>query len=890
MKDISIFPITPYISQICTELKNSLSHTLVLTAETGAGKSTVLPVGLLENFSGKIIMTEPRRIAALGVANRVADLLDEECGQTAGYKVHLENKVSASTRLEVVTEAVLLRKIQENPDLQDVSVVVLDEFHERTVNTDLLLAFLKEALLFRDDLYVIVMSATIDAKKVSEYLGNSDNINGETQKIGENINGEAKNDFENCPVVSIPGRMFPVQVIYEDDKTPEQAVCEVINEFLEMKEKNAAEKKDVSKIINANRNESTGILVFLPGIKEIRACVSYLNEKYESEIQNGKIEVLMLHSSISLAEQKYVISGGNAGCSENAVRSGKESRIRVIVSSAIAETSLTVPGVSVVIDSGLARVNRMNVLNGMENLVTEKASEFSAEQRKGRAGREKAGKCIRLWNELDVRQKNLPPEILRVDLTQLVLECAERGIYSLETIQFIDMPSQKSWDYSVNLLEQMGMLKSDGHITQKGRGALKMGVHPRLAGIAFTGNFQLVLKYSQYADSSKQMQERFINDLQRRITKIKGQNFEAEAGINEKLSGNNIDVDFLNDDVYAKAFKNGNANFLVLAGFPDRLALKISGNGGEKAEYQFASGRKAILADTLHLNSKWIVCPDVLAGNSEGIIFNAEALDEKLVMQWLENKTVSKIQTAFIDGKVRKTEREMFGKIVLSEKILKSEPKDVCDAWINEITEKGFDAIPLNDKTKEFLSRVKFYWQQKDKRESDEDGKNSETTFESGKNLEEYIVEKCGEWLPPFCNGDGGFGGNARSAFCETVYNALYWFLDGAEVDKSVPNTLVLANGNKCKIKYERLTLPEDKSHFVVRPVIEIIIQRIFGCTQTPQILGMKILFRLLSPASRPLQITDDLENFWENSWPEICKEMKGRYPKHNWDFNKREN
>jgi len=784
-KDISAFPITEHLSQICDALKASDSRALVLTAETGAGKSTILPLALLENFQGNLLMTEPRRIAVLGVANRVSDLLDEECGQTVGYKIHLESKISSKTRLEVMTEAVLVKMLQENPELNGYNVVVLDEAHERSVNFDLAIAFLREAMELRDDLYVIIMSATIDCKKLAAFFGN--------ETCGDAL------------VINIPGRTFPVDVFYDDKSPMEKAIVH-----------------ELDKTDNGN------ILAFLPGISDIRKTEQRLQEILPSEYKN-KTEICILHSSVSLEQQKKVITPNAPNLR------------RVILSSAIAETSLTVPGIVSVIDSGLARISRINIATGMQNLVTEPESEFSAEQRKGRAGRVQKGRCIRLWNEFDARQKNLSPEILRCDLSSLVLECADRGITSLEKICWLDSPKAAQWTESVKLLLQFHFLENKANnlsLTDKGRAALTLGLSPRLANLALEGykaNLKeqtnaLLLKYSEYEKSSPQIQKQFLSDLERRLSKI---------------SFDKIDTNL------------NNPKLLILSGFPDRLAHRISKPGDLKTEYQFAAGRKAVLADNdKHLSPEWIAAPDVLAGTTEARIFDFEELPENIITKWLENKTETNLNCKFENGKVRKTEQTCYGQIVFSVKNLPAESSDYAQAWLGEIAEKGIGALPSDKKLESFLQRSKFYFQQNNQM--------SEADFEN------YLIEKAEEWLVPF--------GTGTNLTAQNIYEGLHWFLDGAKIDKEVPEIFVLPNGVKAKVKYEAV------GSSTIRPVIEIIIQRIFGCKTTPQICGTKVLLRLLSPASRPLQITEDLENFWINTWPEICKEMKGRYPKHNWD------
>lgn len=772
-KDLSSFPIWKHAENICDVLKKSPSRFLVLTAETGAGKSTVLPLQVMESFEGKILMTEPRRLSAIGVASRISYLMGEECGKSAGYRIHLENRTSAETRLEVVSEAILVRMMQENPSLDGISVVILDEFHERSLHIDMALAFLKEAMELRDDLFVIIMSATIDADKITDYLGGK----------------------EKTPSLNIEGRMFPVEIEYDGNLSVEDAVFKVFSE-----------------------TETGNILVFLPGIADIRKTESALLRN-----DNLPFEVFVLHSSISLEQQKKVLSPS----------AGKR---RVILSSSIAETSLTIPDVTCVIDSGLSRIMRVNVATGMETLVTETESEFSARQRCGRAGRVQNGRCIRLWNECDKRIKDIPCEILRTSVTSLVLECAERGILKYEVADFLDRPSEASWNQAVSFLKEIKLLQSDGRISEKGEATLKLGLDLRLASIVLSsGNRKkalgLALKYSEYENLSHDVQKRFLDDVERRLERIS----------------------------YKEDFDD---RILVLSGFPDRIARKVAFCDDGSAEYQFPSGRKALLKNESHSYPEWIVATEVLAGKSYGVIYRYETLDEDALEKWLDERTITKTSCCFSNGKVLKTESLMLGKIVLSVIRLPSSKEDTVPAWINEVENRGLECLPLSEKTKRFLMRSAFFCQQN----------------EASENLEEKICRNVREWLPPFFNDSAVLDENI-------VYDALYWYLNGSLIDEKVPETMLLQNGQKCKVKYEMLSSPSDRNKLVLRPVIEIIIQKAFGCFETPSICNMKVLFRLLSPASRPLQITDDLEGFWDGAWKEICKEMKGRYPKHNWDY-----
>ena len=747
-------------------------------------------------------MLEPRRLAASAIADRLSDLLGEETGKTVGYRLHLDSKVSESTRLEVITEAILTRRLQSDPLLEDVNVIVLDEFHERSIHSDLALAFLKETMLLRDDLFVIVMSATINYRSLSEYLGSKENP---------------------APVMQIPGRQFPVEIEYKPNLSVARAIYDELN--------NTPQGE-------ANRDDS--ILAFLPGIYDIRKTKSELETLLTSVSQN--VEILILHSSVPVSEQRKVLSPKNDSSSH-----------RVILSSAIAETSLTVPGVTIVIDSGLCRVNKMNVALGMEHLVTENESLFSAEQRAGRAGRVAAGRCIRLWDKNDARVEQNPPEILRADLTSLVLECAEWGATEIEKLDWLTPPNKSSWNAARNLLEMLDCIEikknpngsESSKITEKGKTVLRLGLHPRLACVALAGGAEAVLPFTEYAGANPERQKIFLNDLKRRL-----RDQTAQLKMPESVP--------------------------VLAGYPDRLA-RLSPEttpNSDLAEYQFPSGRKAWLSRELLSQARipsfpaWLVAPEVDAGDRTGKIYSFEALSENQVEDFLKNHTKSEIKAEFVgltsgsDFKnlsVQKKEILSYGAIILKEKKMPVESEDFALALCDLVSKKGLNSLPLDSKIENFLLRVEFYIKSGEKSACELQKK-----FES-------LAENAEEWLRPFVK--------SQKINAQEIYDALYWYLDGSEIDSKVPLQINLANGRKRKIFYEK------KADGEIVPTLEIIIQQIFGCFETPKILGKPVLLKLLSPASRPLQITNDLANFWNGAWIEICKEMKGRYPKHNWDY-----
>ena len=845
-EQIKNLPIYSHLDEICKALKSSPSRFLILTAETGAGKSTAVPLALLEAFPKKILMLQPRRLAAVNVASRVAELLGERVGQTAGYKVFLENKTSDSTRLEVMTEAILTRRLQADPSLEDASVVALDEFHERSINADLALAFLKEAMQLRDDLFVIIMSATIDARRIAQFCGTvgATETESKTGNAAQTANGgKAKNAGQSeadskaittAPVLEIPGRTFPVQFFYKPELSVAAAVRWALSGLAadtDGKAKTCSTPKTAGDTGTCSTPKTAGrsILVFLPGIYEINKTFSELSGEISSAVQ-----IERLHSSVSFDEQKKILSPAEPGAT------------RVILSSSIAETSLTIPDVVCVIDSGLSRVSVMDNNVGATRLVTMPESEFSAAQRSGRAGRTQEGVCVRLWSQNEPRSKNPLPEILRSDLSELLLECAEWGSQDPAALEWLDPPAPSSWETARELLRLLNCLDKNGQITGLGRAALRLGIGPRLGCAAIYGGAAFVLPYSQYKDSAPALQKKFVLNLERRL---------EEAGA--QIAGLQKIPDPL------------------LAGFPDRLAHRTADAG----VYQFPSGRLASLKDYKGgLGPEWIVAVEADAGSSQGAIYSYKALDSVQLEEWILSRAQKKVVCDFENGKVVKTEFTQYGKIILSQKALKAGDEDIKSALCFSVQKNGFDSLPLDEKTKAFLVKRKFYEQASaagggnlslandSSSAADNLGQSTVPPKRFDKN---WLTQNAAEWLAPFLTG------NKISA--QNVYDALYYFYDGSEVERKVPSKLELQTGRAVKVVY----VDGEK----VVPTIEIIIQQIFGCFETPKVMGVPVLLKLLSPARRPLQITSDLENFWQNTWPEICKEMKGRYPKHNWDY-----
>lgn len=877
---IDNLPITPFLDEAASLLAGP-ERALVLTAETGAGKSTAMPLALLEHFPGKILMLEPRRIAALAVASRVASLLGEEVGETSGYRMHLETCVSARTRFEVLTEAILVRMLQTDPSLEGVSVVVLDEFHERSVHTDLALAFLKDAVALRDDLHILVMSATMDAERVASYLG--------------------------CRTFSVPGRLFPVDVRYRPyadiaetallqrwngrDDIAGKAARAVLDELALADMQNSR-----TSVREADEAYAKGdILVFLPGLSELTRARDYILEALPgigmmSADSTACVDVQILHSSTPFAEQKRILAGNT----------GKSIR-RVILASSIAETSITVPGVTVVIDSGLSRESRYSQAAGMNRLVTLTESEFSAGQRTGRAGRIAPGKCIRLWSEADTRIKDAPPELMHTDLMPVVLECALWGARDIGALDWLDAPPESTWNSCADLLKTLGCLENDGAITRKGRDALSLGVHPRIACVALadrTGTacskpdaLDFACKYGAQvsrgmnAAAVRREEERLRAALEKRLAAISDARVSKQT--NRKSSDNASASSMAQSAEKASAAFKACGALCLLAGFPDRLARHAEGG-----VYQFPSGRKASLPREYIEKTndtalpEWIITPDADAGEREGRIYRWETVAEHApkaddaLSVWLAAHQNVRVEAEFVGAagaqKLKKTEYTCFGEIILKERRLEATASDSASAWETLVRKDGIRALPWSDACDAFLLRWEF--RVRHLQGAVKADKNLDLTASALANalpadacLKELAAHPE-KWLTAFIPRDGRLT-------AETVLQALRYALDGEGVDRDVPLRLKLENGRERRLTYEVLEKAEGPV-----PVLEVIIQLMFGCTETPRVMGEPVLLRLLSPARRPLQITKDLGGFWKNTWPEVCKEMKGRYPKHNWD------
>ena len=807
-------PMLP-INQIIPDLLQTLESktTVLLQAPPGAGKTTRVPLALLEEKwrqGRRILMLEPRRLAARSAARYMAGQIGEKPGQTVGYRTRLDTRVSSATAIEVVTEGILTRLIQNDPALEDYAAVIFDEFHERSLQADLGLALVRESRqALREDLRVIVMSATLDTAPIARLLG-------------------------DVPVLTSEGRSFPVEVAYRplprNGRIPEQVVA-VIREALEA--------------------QSGSLLVFLPGAGEIRR----VERQLQGQVSRNVI-VAPLHGNLKNNEQ------------DRAIAPAPEGYRKVVLATAIAESSLTIEGIRVVIDSGQQRRAVFDANSGMTRLVTGWVSKASAEQRKGRAGRIEPGRCYRLWSES--AQFGLaeftPPEIQQADLAPLVLELAQWGARTPEQLDWIDQPPTAHWQQAVELLQWLDMLDPDGAITEHGKAAREMGVHPRLAHMILRGR-EIGHGYLA-AELAALLEERDLAgrsagaDMQERVrilrnpggrhgvdaAKVKaiGQSVARLAGQRHRPSEGPAD-----DEV---------GRLLALA-YPDRVARK---RRGDAPRYQLSNGRGAMLRDGDPLaRHQWLATAELDGKAREAAIYLAAPVDPAVLEQDLVTHIQEQDEAVWDDSRGTVVARRVrkLGHLVLEEKALPAPSRELVQAGLlAAVRKKGLKSLPWTPAAEQWLARVALLarcfpgdWP------------------ETG---EQWLADNLETWLGPFLSGLTRW----RDLENLDLHQALGSLLDyqhQTALEDLAPTRLTIPAGQQVTLDYTAEN----------GPVLAAKLQALFGWTETPTVAGgrVPVVIHLLSPAQRPLAVTADLASFWRNAYPDVRKDMRGRYPKHPW-------
>ena len=812
----------------------------VLEAPPGAGKSTVVPLALLDEpwvRGRKILMLEPRRLAARAVAQRMAETLGETVGMTVGHRMRLDTRVGPHTRIEVVTEGVLTRMLQSDPALEGVAAVLFDEFHERSLQADTGLALCLDA---RDtlgtDLRIVVMSATLDGAAVSALL---------TRATGA-----------TAPVVTAAGRMYPVALRYVGrampvlpggDESPERLLALAVQRAL--------------------RECEGDVLAFLPGAGEIRRALAMLEGMPEVK---GSVALLPLYGELPPAEQARALAPDPGG------------RRRVVLATNIAETSLTLPGVRAVVDSGLVRRAAFDPVTGMSRLETRRISRAAADQRAGRAGRVAEGACYRLWSEGAQRSlaAQTPPEIVEADLAPLALDLAEWGADQAMTLPWLDVPPAPMLDSARDLLQRLGALDDARRITAHGRALARLPTHPRLA--------HLLLEAQRRGESRLGAQLAAVlgeRDL------LRGRPGEArDADVLARLDlvlGRGRGAGDLDPGAVARVRRNaelferrlvdrrpaegptvdprpslGAAGLLACA-YPDRIGRRRT---GDAPRFLLANGRGAAFAHVDRLGrSEFIVALDLDDRDREARILLAAALDRATLEAAADGRLRREVEVAWSsqDEAVVAREVERIDGLVIAEKPLPRVPPEAALAAMQEgLRQLGVDVLPWTDEARAFCARVELA------RRSALPGTGDWPDFSAAALAADY------DWLEPWLEGITRRSHLARLPVMDALRLRL-----GADrcrrLEDWLPSHLTVPTGSRIRIDYL-----DD-----LAPCASMRMQEVFGMATTPRLADgrLPVTFKLLSPAQRPLQVTADLASFWRNAYVEVRKDMRGRYPRHYW-------
>lgn len=790
------------VHEILPELKSSLRETpaAVLVAPPGAGKTTVVPLELLAEpwmGQGKIIVLEPRRLAARAAAERMAKTLGEPVGRTVGFRVRMQSKVSAATRIEVVTEGVFTRMVLADPELAGVACVIFDEFHERSLDADLGLALARDAQgLLRDDLRLLVMSATLDGAAVARLLG-------------------------DCPVVESQGRAFPVDTRY-----------------LGRDERLRLEDRVVRAVEKALAEETGSILVFLPGQGEILRTAERLAER----VRRPDVDIDPLYGALGPAEQDRAISPAPPG------------RRKVVLATSIAETSLTIEGVRVVIDGGLARVPRFDPASGLTRLATVRVSRAAADQRRGRAGRTEPGVCYRLWDEAETRA--LPayadPEILDADLSGLALDLARWGAKDAADLAFLDPPPAAAFAEARSLLVRLEALTPEGVLTPHGQALAEVPLPPRLA--------HMVLKAAETGQAARAARiaalvtERGLGgrdaDLRHRL-----------EGLERDRSPRARDARALADRWASLAGKAGRGEplsdgLLLAFAYPERIARAR----GPRGEFQLVSGRGAFLESTDALaRETWLAVAELGGGDRRDRILLGAPLDEaELLAAFTGQLTTEDRLEESGGGRLRSLRLTRLGRLVVREQVDDNpDPTLIARALADRVRAEGVKVLPWGAAAESLRERLAFL------RARDAAWPDLSDAALAG---------RLDDWLTPLLTGVRRLSDLRPDVLDGALRTLVPWDLQ-RRLEAEAPARWTAPTGNSFAVDYAAEGGPK----------VEVRVQEVYGLAEHPTVGGVPLTLSLLSPAHRPIQTTRDLPGFWKGSWKDVRTDMRGRYPRHVW-------
>ncbi len=822
-------PIDNHIDQIRSVLlKEKIA---VIQAPPGAGKTTRVPLALMDQpwlKDKKILLLEPRRLAAISCAGHMAKGLNEKVGDTIGYQIRMDKKAGSKTKILVVTEGIFTRMIQGDPVLEDVGLVIFDEFHERNIHSDLGLALVMETLeAFRSDLRVLVMSATMDTQRISHLLG-------------------------NAPVIESKGKSYPVTTHY----LPTAGTAH---------KKISIEASCVAAVKKALSQTHGDILVFLPGVGEIMRLKSIL-DNWDS----NKIQVIPLYGNLPVKEQRIVFA------------KAREGKRKVILATAIAETSITIDGITTVVDAGLMRTLVFSPQTGMARLVTVPVAKASADQRRGRAGRTAAGTCYRLWSEYDhsLLKPYAVPEILSSDLAPLVLELAAWGVKTPTDLKWMDEPLPGPVAQAKELLRDLGALDENQRLTGHGKKMVNTGLHPRFSHMVLMARkkgkgplgcrLAALLMEKDLVRFNKGYDD---PDIRLRLEIIEKANTGArgwhQSGVNQKAvkrlleSQKKIARDF---QIKMGKMDLHDAGELLAHAYPDWIAKK---RGSNALTYLTASGRGIAFFGPNSVSTSDYIVALHLDGNPKNAKIRLAAPYDGDLLENDFNHELEENTTMIWDEKsceVKQVTQTRFHRIVLDENTLPVSDHDKAGALlIQKIETRGLDILPWTKNQQALRYRVCFL---------------KETGFypDLPDLSDEALTQTMATWLAPFLNGSCSFSGLKKLDLGSVVSALLPWNLKEV-VERQAPTHMKVPSGSKKRLEYH------DQNGLLASPVLQVRLQEMFGLTQTPTVAGQRIpvTIHLLSPAGRAVQITQDLKSFWDNTYQEVKKDLMGRYPKHYW-------
>lgn len=815
-------PIMQVLPELIQMMRSRASA--VLIAEPGAGKTTQTPIAFLQEDwlkNKKIIVLEPRRLAARTAATYMASMLGEPVGQTVGYRVRMDSKVGRDTRIEVVTEGILTRMLQSDPELSGVGMIIFDEFHERNIHGDLGLALaLESQSVLREDLRLLIMSATLEAEPVALLLG-------------------------EAPVVYCPGRQFPVETVYV---SPSPGVAPHIS---------------IASVIRRAIAEHPGdVLTFLPGVREIGQVWRDL----EQNSLPSECVIRPLHGQLPQKEQ------------DEAVRPDPQRRRKIILSTSIAETSLTIQGVRIVVDSGLMRTQVFSPRTGMPSLTTIKVSKASADQRRGRAGRTEQGVAYRLWSreEHDFLKDRSTPEILETDLAPLALELAAWGAQDPLSLQWLDPPPAAAYSQATELLQRLGGLNPNGTITGSGREMSAMGMHPRLSRMvlkaAELGHGQLAVMLAALLQERDLFRGSSVNmdvDIRRRVETVLEWIHSSSGGYSSGSGADEAHLRRIVQEIRSIQSSLGMVprqevdpeycGVVLSFAYPDRI-----GQGRGNGKFLLTAGRGVELRQVQLLSrSSYIVAAAVDdAWGADGKVMLAAPLTEELLRRYHGEEIFEDISLGWdheLQG-VKSRKRIKLGAIVLQETHYpKPSPDAVAEALLDGIAAEGLDILPWTKQAAQLRLRLQHMHLL-----------HPEWPDFSGETLSDSLRE----WLLPYVHGMKSRNDLQRLHLANVLQESLSWE-QRRQLDQEAPTHITVPSGSKIPVDYSN---PE-------QPVLSVKLQEMFGLQDTPRIGNgaTPLTLHLLSPAQRPVQVTSDLASFWRSGYFEVKKDLKGRYPKHYW-------